>query len=244
MQRVPHAVRRNYRIVRLYWDDAEELLKLVRENCERVTIEAEGYKVQNLDDVARVVRQQIRHLVVIGHTDNGYLHIELNRHNAWCYLSRDDDTSLRGVFTQIDDILRRRARVLQLLVSPLVNFTASTLVLLIICVGAGIDIARLVQIIQDLQAHGRAAHLYATGFGFGDLWRLPLLTAYFTYAFWYGLTFLRYHSIIYLYPWRERTTFWERHKEEIIVQVIAGVIIFVVTAVMAFAAGYVAGANH
>ncbi|HEX5440588.1 MAG TPA: hypothetical protein VFW76_06870 [Ktedonobacterales bacterium] len=241
MQRVPQHIRRYYPVVRLYLDDAEELLKLVREHCKQMTIEAEGFIVPSLDDLTGLARRQIRRLDVKGHTDGSYLHLELNQRNAYCYLSRDDDTPLRGVFTQIDAILKRRARLVQLLLSWPVVTTASALFTLINCVGTGFSIARLAQLVQELQAPG---HLHFTGFGFGDLWSLPLFVAYLTYAAWLSVVGLRYHTVIYLYPWHERTTFWERHKEEIMVQVIAGVIIFIVTAIVAFVAGYVVGVNR
>lgn len=241
MQRVPQPIQRYYRIVRLYLDDVEELLKLVREHCERVTIEVEGYEVQSLDDVAGISRRQVYRFAIHGHTDNSYLRVELNRYSARCYLSRDDDIPLQGVFTQIDSILKRRARMVQWLVSLPVIATVSALFVLINCVGTGFSIARLAQLIQALQAPD---HPHFTGFGIGDVWWAPLFVAYLTYAIWCNVIGFRYHSVIYLYPWRERTTFWERHKEEIIVQVIAGVIIFVVTAIVAFVVGYVVGTNH
>lgn len=245
MQRVPRHLQRLYPVVRLYLDDVDELLTLFQEHCEDVTITAEGYKVQSVGDLKRLAPRRIRRLAINGWTrQNTNLNVDLRPYRATLYLSQDDDTLSRGAFTQIDAILKRRAPVLQFVMAPATLISTSVVLSAVACAVTASQVGVLMQAVQAAQTSHRAVSADVTGLVLGDLWRIPLTTGLFAYSIWAGITNLRHHSIVYLRPWRERTTFWERNKEAISRDVIVGVGVFIITSCIAFAIGYIFGVHR
>lgn len=239
MQRVPQRVRKTYSVVRLYLDDVQELVELFQQHCDEVTIEAEGYKLQSFEGIREVASSKIRRLKIIGWKRRTFLQVDLRKYRAEILVSRDDDIPLKGVFAQVDAILTRRAPYLRFWASYRTADAIGALIILVSCTVTVVLGPSLMRVIRTLLS-GQAAEIHFTSLSPGDLSAYLVAASYLAYVVWVSITRMQYRSVIYLQAWRERTTFWERNKEEMLRETIVGVVIAIIT----FILGYIAGAQH
>jgi hypothetical protein len=238
VQRLPRRVHKHYAAVRLYLDDAEEILELLKQHCDRVAIEAEGYSLPSLDHLPELARDKIRTLGLTGWKGTAYLTVMLGPRVAYAVLSGDTDMALKGVFTQIDAILTKRAPLLQFFASLRTFLGVQALYIVIAC---SLSLPSFVQVLHRFST-GKAPAFDFSGFGLSDLLSFTNLleVANFAYGVWFVILLLSNRSVVFLQPWRERTSFWDRNKEQIVVGIIVGVIV----AVIASASGYFLGSQH
>jgi hypothetical protein len=160
----------------------------------------------------------------------------LSPSNAYESLNRDDDMALKGVFTQIDAILTRRASFVRFLASPRTYFGYLAISLLVLCAYSLPGVAHDLQLLLS----GETPTFAFSGLGFGDLWN----AANFIYLAWVLITLWRNRSVIYLHPWRERSSFWLRNRDQIMVGIIVGVTATIIASIISFSAGYFFGGQH
>lgn len=245
MQRLGQRVEKNYPIVRLYFDDVQKVFKLLEEHCDEVTIEAEGYKLESLDGLKEIARDKIRRLDLTGRKDSNfnYISIILSPAHAYAVLRNDDDMTLRGVFTQIDAILVRRAALLRVLASQTTLNVALAIFGLLTC---GLAVAVVPLMIEDVRhlLDGGKLSIGFSGFTPAGLWPMFIVALYNAYYIWFQITRTRNRSVVYLHPWRERTTFWERNKDEILRGIVVNLVVAAIVGIVSFILGFILGSHQ
>lgn len=243
VQRVAQRLDKNYPTVRLYFDDAIEMVELLQKHCERVTIEAEGYKLDTLEAIKEIVRDKFQRLDLTGWKESTYISVVLSPSRAYATLSRDDDITLRGAFAQVEAILMRRSPYLRFLASQTAANIATGLILTFSCISIALSLSSIGQLIEAASVRTPPT-LHFSGIEFGDVLRASVPISYVSYVVWSQITRSRNRSVVYLQRWHERTSFWERNKEEILRDVIVGAIVAAVTGGIGFVIGFLVGSQH
>jgi hypothetical protein len=131
VERLATEYRRTYQMLRVYRDDLERIVAIFKENCDDVTIEAEGYKLSDISDLDQLQEQS--HLETLSQfqvtggvrgADNFLewilFYVRLNQ-SDWrpvLHLSEDSNAKLYGAAAKIDAILSaRRDRILDAVTS-------------------------------------------------------------------------------------------------------------------------------
>lgn len=222
--RVVEPYKKSYSMLRVYRDDLERIIDIVRENCQDVTIRAGRYEVENLDQLtdqhlATLPSFKIdghMHTEVNGQRQYGMLRVDLRGGWSDVYVSSEACTPLMGAATQIDQILApRRPRWLERL--------------------TGIGAATA----------GAACLLLVSGWAGSQPWRLSLSHPTPDALFWFALSAgsfvlaiawwllvghirFKYPLIIYMTHSHEHTSFWRRQKDAVLLALISGFIGLVV----------------
>jgi hypothetical protein len=123
VERLATEYRRTYPMLRVYRDDLERIVAIFKENFDKVTIEAEGYKLSDISDLDQLQEQShletLSQFEVMGRimgADNFFetirLYVRLNQDDWYpvLYLTDDSNAKLYGAAAKIDAILSARRR--------------------------------------------------------------------------------------------------------------------------------------
>lgn len=108
MEKIKKYYSKPYPMLRLFKQDIEQLLKVFQENCKKVEICAEGYKLDDICEMDKIKKEGIVNFSISGM--DPHLSLDLSEHSARLYLSDEDDITLRGLESKIDLILSPRKR--------------------------------------------------------------------------------------------------------------------------------------
>ncbi len=114
MIKKPKGKRETIKYIRLYLDDIENIMVLLKENCEEIVVSGDGFELENplqLNEYKELTQDQLNSLHI--HTVAPAIHIFVSTDfiMSGVTVAIDDDTPKNiGIMEKILDILRRRQR--------------------------------------------------------------------------------------------------------------------------------------
>jgi hypothetical protein len=93
--------------VRLYLDDLEEIVNIMKESCEQVDIEVGEYHLDSVDELPKM-SQEVFHQMEISSPDP-YFSLDLDPSGIRLVIARDTPSS-RGILEKVNAVLVRRGR--------------------------------------------------------------------------------------------------------------------------------------
>lgn len=134
VRQIPPTLNQSVRPLRVYLDDIAELDALVRRVSPEAKLEANGYELDSIEELAEVPGGKIRSMrwFASGGSFGSYLSVDLS-YSAAKVIAREYDDALRGVAERVIDALRRSRKRRHL--GPLAWHWAIRTVVLAACVG-------------------------------------------------------------------------------------------------------------
>lgn len=125
MKKKENHISYNFKPMKLYYEDIEDIYKIFREHTEDIKIEADEYKLERIDEVIDIDKKYFTSLKI--NIYEPYVSIDFSQNSIRLYAS--DDTPLqRGLFEKLKAILLKKER---FILSKLLTYKAFFLFLLI-----------------------------------------------------------------------------------------------------------------
>jgi len=214
MKKVKKEYIKYYPFLRLYKKDIEEIIKLFKQNCKSVEIYIDEYKLDDISEIKDIDKQKVSYFH-ISSTLQAYL--SLSSKSANFVLINEDDLKLRGLETKIDQIFAGRKSAWDILNSPWVFIPH---IIITVCV--------IIWWLSSLTFLSLSLTFLASTVGVMILGFFPLCISY----------LLKYidsnkHCVIFLCNPEERSNFFKRNKDRLIIGLIGafvgGIITFIIT---------------
>jgi hypothetical protein len=120
MRQVPESHGEHLPSAKLYLDDVRRVVEILRQASEEVSLLAEGFALDNWEELPALKKECIRKLSISSHSP--YVSLDLGPSQIFLYIKENTPLS-RGLFEQIKTVVRARSRPFKWLTS----FTALTL---------------------------------------------------------------------------------------------------------------------
>lgn len=214
MKKVKKEYIKYYPFLRLFKKDVEEIIKLFKQNCKSVEIYIDEYKLDDISEIEDIGKQEVSYFH-ISSTLQAYL--SLSSKSANFVLINEDDLKLRGLETKIEQILAKRKSAWDILNSP-------WLYIPYIIITAGVVIWWLL----SLTSSNLSLTFFISMVGVMMLGLFPL-------CIWRILEYIdsNKHCVIFLCNPEERSNFFKRNKDRLIIgligAIVGGIITFIAT---------------
>ena len=134
MQRRIKSHGETFKPVKLFLDDIEKIVEILRETSDEISLETDEFVIQDVELLMNVGREYINELKI--ESRNPYISIELGPNRIWLFIFQDTNES-RGTLEKIKAILNlRRQRFYRFIHSPVVIGLAAGGSLAVMIVGA------------------------------------------------------------------------------------------------------------
>ncbi len=122
---------KSYPMIKLYKEDIEELNKLFLNNFTKYEIEADGYKLNDISEIATINKDIIYDFSLSAYDEDKFyriIHLGIHKRSINLYINDIDNIIYLGLFYSIDNIINKRKRF-----SNIVNSKFGMYILLFIC---------------------------------------------------------------------------------------------------------------
>jgi uncharacterized membrane protein SpoIIM required for sporulation len=112
MEKIPQSWEKNYKPLKLFKDDIEEIVKIITAGPAEtdIHIEVDEFRLDNPSELNEIKKDIIKELYI--GVETFMLQLRLGRKNAHLWVGDKDNTMLMGIAIRIDEILRKRQRFL------------------------------------------------------------------------------------------------------------------------------------
>lgn len=212
MKKVKKEYIKYYPFLRLYKKDIDEIIKLFKQNCESVEIYIDEYKLDDISEIKDIGKQEVSYFHI---TSTLQAYLTLSSKSANFVLINEDDLKLRGLETKIEQILAKRKSAWNILNSPWLYIPY---IIITVCV--------IIWWLSSLTFLSLSLTFLASIVGVMILGFFPLCISY----------LLKYidsnkHCVIFLCNSEERSNFFKRNKDRLIIglviAIIGGIITFI-----------------
>jgi len=199
------------RPVKLYLDDLEQIVSILKVESNEVKIETDEYKYESLEELVGNRKETIYELKLgSGRSVWSPVKLSLDKYFVELFIS-EDEPRLRGLFEKIKEILVKRERVYRRLVSPIFSLIFSVFSLTIIIVNKFLYPLPLIIL----------PFLYFIIIPSATTISLIIVV-------WLNMEKGKY-SIIVLKHRSDQVSFWKRNKDQVLLLIIGTVIGAVIT---------------
>jgi len=189
--------------VKLFLNDVEEIVSILREVSATVDIRTDEYSMESVEELKKLDVDCIHELTI--QCREPYVSLELDRYRIWLYIAEDTPVS-RGLFEKVKEVLvRRRRRLARILRNPSLIWVPLGLLIYPIVIGLRLS----------------NWSLLALG--------LFLLISICIWGRWAWVARFERYSTIVLRRQSEHKSFWERNKDQLLLSVISAIIGGVIT---------------
>lgn len=205
MEKIPQSISKELPIVAIYLDEIKEIVDLLENNKQeygKVTITTKTHKFNSISELSDLPEIRMNQLKI--NLSNPYISVDFDRLLIRIY-SSTDEIEVIGIVSKLEEIILRGKR-------PIANFIANSYLVWIIPSPIGLVLGLGANILKSFFVP--AVILFGL---------IILLILFFSFKF-----SLRDHSTIFLSFRNENQNFWVRNKDQIVVQVIVGIIILLV----------------
>ncbi len=110
MKRIEGNILKDYKCPYLYLSDIQEIINILKEaNIKNISIVADGYIYESLKELAKNRKNAQDFQISTTGALKLYITIKFTRNEAHLYIGSDDFIA-RGIFTRIDEVIRKRER--------------------------------------------------------------------------------------------------------------------------------------
>ncbi len=201
MEKLKQTYYKKYPHIRLYLDDIQEIHKLFLNTFSKCEITAEGYKLNDFSEILQLNKAQVTELKMVSTTTDYELIVEFSISTGGVHFSVSDDDALEGlgVGKKIDEIISKRHATFHNILDswwfPIVPGPLFAIgIFLLFYSHVGLVLLALCVAI----------------------WILILLDATRSYP--------KYHSLVYLVSRHDKTGFFQRHKDQILLHLLNSII--------------------
>lgn len=209
---------RSFLPLRVYLDDLYTITQIITEHAYRVSIEADEFQLDNVDEFKQIEQTVISSCEIAGffkierggEISTEFVKVNLGKSNAYTYISDDSISLLRGVVSQVENVLSKSPRLF-------INRFSNPRIIwpfMIIMLTLSFYVGR-----QDWHFGLNHGQFYVQNPGWAYLGLLSLIGLAFS-------TFISYininqHCLIVLKHKHETPSFLERKKDDLILIVIS-----------------------
>lgn len=93
--------------VRVYLDDIQEIIGILRDSCEEVLIQTSNNQLDNVDELVSLRKDMLHDLKIYGRRP--YISIDMEPNQIWLFVSEDTPES-RGLFEKVKVVLLKCTR--------------------------------------------------------------------------------------------------------------------------------------
>lgn len=104
----------------IFKEDLEQLAELFSDNFNEIEIEADGYKLTNISEINELKKDIITDFRIGGRDKDSYsieMSIDISIKSAYILINSYNDTKCIGVKYKIDDIFKKRRRIINIIES-------------------------------------------------------------------------------------------------------------------------------
>jgi hypothetical protein len=115
MEKVKQSFWKEYLPLRLFRDDVDVLYSLIATNCKEATIVIDNMKLADISELNKIEKPRVFDLNITG--KEPYIEIDLSNRAARITHLDSDDIHLQGLTVKIEEVFKKRARLLRILAS-------------------------------------------------------------------------------------------------------------------------------
>ncbi len=208
MRQIKRPISTELPVIKMYLDDVQAIYDILKNNCNTVIIETDKYQITDITKLKDIGVDEIHEMSF--NCQNPDINIELRPYMGRIYIS-EDSTLTRGILSQIEEILSKCKR-------KIVSKLESSLFYLLFSLLVSATIVLLVIFVE----------LWLAIF-----WGVTVVLIYILLVVKSYRLSLRQHSTIILSERRERTNFFNRNRDQIIVGLIIAIVSVALT-ILAF----------
>lgn len=199
MEKIKKSYSKEYPILRMFIDDLEQIVSIFKENYKDFEIKADVYKLEDISELSKINKQEIKNFSINTYTP--YISLDISESSVSLYIEDKDNLKLRGIFSKIDAILNRRISFLRILTSYWMQIPFHVIIWL-----------NLYLFPKEYYKTIRILLVILT---------LALLIIWFL---WRQSISLKKHSLIYLFNSQSKIGFFKRNKDKILLSIFSAVV--------------------
>lgn len=204
MRKKEKSLKRAISVVRLYRDDFYTLIKILKDNCNKIEIIADEHELDDPQEIEQINQRLVRSLEI--KTDTPYLRIRLDRTVAKIEaFIHEDDIATFGLFKKVEEFFQKKQRPLLFLKNRYIHFIK---VLSIASV--------IIYLLGYHDVFGSSLMIVGPIFSIAlvFLWRDPP------------------RFLLYIQKTKEINNFWDRKKDDIILLILGSMIGSAITVII------------
>lgn len=199
MKKIKKSKSKKYEVLRLYKDDLEKIDTIFKENYKDYEIIVDEYKLDNISEISKIKKRETTDFSISAYPP--YISLDISKKSAKLYISDEDDLKLCGIFSKIDNILRKRISLFSVFTIPWIFYPVQIILLIILWV-------------VPIKRFNIPKSFMLSFFIFVVIWNFG--------AFWFKLI---KHSLIYLLEdSHSKLNFFQRNKDKVIISIISAII--------------------
>jgi len=119
VKKVEQHLQKNFKPIKLFYDDIESLYDIFREQTDEIKIEADMYELENINEILSIKKRYFTNLKFSIYKP--YMSLEFSNNSIRLYTS-DDTPIQRGLFEKLNSLLKKKERFpLSLLLNPILS---------------------------------------------------------------------------------------------------------------------------
>jgi len=129
MKKIKKFLRIDFGLTKLFFDDLEEIINILKEASEKIDINTEDFQIESMEEFGELDKEDLNILRV--ETFNPWIVLDIQPRESYIYAG-EDTLITRGVLDKIKSIFRRRRYKFSWLASEFISKISSPLIILLL----------------------------------------------------------------------------------------------------------------